>query len=237
MKMRMASVALLALLVAAPAMGQMVEKQIYFGIKGGVNMANLSVDPEPDEDFKSRMGIVGGASLSFVISPGMTLDTDFLLVQRGAKVDEKEVEAEDGLYSLKNEIKLSYLSINPMFRFTVQNEGMAPYFMAGPEISFLLSANAEGEERIEYHDGEVEVEEWDEDIKDYVKSTDFGLNFGAGLQFPSGNSSIFFEARYYLGLSDISDDSGDEDDDKSDDEEEDEKIKNTGIYLIAGIRF
>jgi len=226
MKTRMAGVALLALLVAAPAMGQMVEKQIYFGIKGGVNMANLSVDPEPPVDFETLMGIGGGVTLAFVISPGMTLDTDFLYMQKGAKYT-FDLGLEDE--SVEYKLKYTYLVINPMFRFTVQNEGMRPFFMAGPEIGFLLDAKMESD------DSEEEGEEGAFDLKDYTKSTDFGINFGGGIEFPSGNSTIFFEARYALGLTDIEDTS---DGEETKTEEEDEgTVKHRGIYLMAGIRF
>jgi hypothetical protein len=43
----------------------------------------------------------------------------------------------------------------------------------GPQLGFLLSAKSEGKETF---DGSTET--FDDDIKDFVKSIDFGLNFG-----------------------------------------------------------
>jgi hypothetical protein len=228
MKMRVAGLALLALLVAAPAMGQMeFQKQIYFGVKGGVNIANLAMDPEPDPSPETRMGIAGGATLAFIISPGMTLDTDFLYMQKGAKWTYDYMTSSD-VVELEYEAKYTYLVINPMFRFTVQNEGMRPFFMAGPEIGFLL--DAEGE-TTGGDNGETDTV----DLKDETKSTDFGINFGAGLEFPSGNSTFFVEARYALGLANIYDVSDEEETKMNGDTEPD--VKHRGIYLMAGIRF
>jgi hypothetical protein len=70
---------------------------------------------------------------------------------------------------------------------------MAKYYVteglsieAGPQIGFLLSATDE------YEDEE-------DDIDEFLKSTDFGLNLGLGYKLDSG---LFFNARYNLGLSD-----------------------------------
>ncbi|MBT8312552.1 MAG: outer membrane beta-barrel protein, partial [Flavobacteriaceae bacterium] len=57
---------------------------------------------------------------------------------------------------------------------------------AGPQIGFLLSATDEFE-------GE------EEDIKDFLKGTDFGVNFGLGYELDNG---LNFAARYNVGLSD-----------------------------------
>ena len=56
---------------------------------------------------------------------------------------------------------------------------------AGPQIGFLLSAKAEGE-----------------DFKDYVSSTDFGFNLGAGYDFTENLSAGL---RYNFGLTNIND--------------------------------
>ena len=227
MRSRVAAVVLLALLLAVPVMAQ--TKPFILGVKGGVNLANLALDPEPDPKPDMFMGIGFGGSLGFLISPGMTLDTDFLYLQKGAKWEgsgEGELAIPDQTY------KYTYLVVNPMLRFVVQNQGLRPYFMAGAEVGFLLDAEIESDE-----DEEEGDEEGDYDLKDFTKSTDFGVNFGAGLEFPSGNSAFFVEARYSLGLTDIVDEGDDEEGNKQEDEEDESTAKHRGIYLMAGMRF
>lgn len=68
---------------------------------------------------------------------------------------------------------------------------------AGPQVSFLLSAKNKGDLNF---DGDSES--YDEDIKDDLKGTDFGLNFGAAYSFAKLNVTF----RYSLGLSNIADD-------------------------------
>lgn len=55
---------------------------------------------------------------------------------------------------------------------------------------------------------------------------DLGLGFGGGVSMPMGNNTIFIEARYSLGLTDINDDDFD-----------DTKIKTKGFQIFAGITF
>ena len=76
------------------------------------------------------------------------------------------------------EFKSSYLSVPVMFRYQpieILN------IHAGPQFGFLLSSKV-----------------GDEDFKDFSKSLDLGLGFGAGIDLPMG---IGFSARYVLGLS------------------------------------
>lgn len=80
-------------------------------------------------------------------------------------------------------VDYDYLAIPVMIRF-MPVEYLS--FEAGPQFSYLLKA-----------EGEVIG-----DIKDQLKSSDFGLAFGAGLNLPFG---LRAGARYILGFTDISD--------------------------------
>ena len=97
-----------------------------------------------------------------------------------------------------------------MLKFAFGSGDTKPYVMAGPTFGYLLSAKQD-----------------ETDIKDDVKSIDFGLTFGGGVSLPMGNNTVFVEGRYTLGLSDINDDSGPDAD----------KIKTKGIQIMAGITF
>jgi hypothetical protein len=82
------------------------------------------------------------------------------------------------------DLKLNYLAIPVMFKY-----GLGEQFniQAGPQLGLLLSTDPS-------------------EIKDFLKGTDFGLNFGVGGTF--GKFSA--DARYSLGLANINDDdSGD----------------------------
>ena len=104
------------------------------------------------------------------------------------------------LYSIEGakDAKLNYLRIPIMAKYYVM-DGLS--LQAGPEIAFKAGG--------------------DDGIKDAAKSMDYGVGFGAGYELPSG---LMFDARYNLGLADISDDSTFE-------------IKNTSFQIGLGYRF
>jgi len=115
-------------------------------------------------------------------------------------------------------VKLSYLEVPVMFKYSLSNDQFKPYIMAGPSFGYNLSAKIEAS-------GYGITDETD--IKDEIKNIDFNLGFGAGVSIPMGNNSIFVEARYALGLTNINDDPDDPDTD----------INTKGIQIIAGIIF
>ena len=166
-----------------------------FGAKAGVNFASLN----GDEDFDGRTSFFVGGVVEFEISESFSLQPELLYSSQGAKSS----FSEEG-FDFESTIKLDYLNIPLMAKYYV-TEGLS--IEAGPQVGFLLSAKAEYKE-----DGESDSE----DIKDELKSVDFGLNFGLGYKLDSG---LNFGARYNLGLSNVPD-------------EDDFDLKN-GVFQIA----
>lgn len=102
---------------------------------------------------------------------------------------------------------------------------------AGPQIGYLVSANNEYESTSKFP-GEAQVNEsGTEDIKEELKKISLGLNLGLGYEF---QNNLSLQARYHLGLSDISDY---EEEMGEDFEGELEKIKNSGFQVSLGYKF
>jgi hypothetical protein len=218
MSMKGAIILVMAVLVAVPVMAQ--DKQISFGVKGGINMANLTYDPEPVKGPDNLMGIAAGGVLSFNLSPSACLDGEVLYIQKGVS-SKYETEGCSG----DAKLKLTYISISPMLRFKIHTESFTPYFLGGAEFGLLMSATVAGSTDC---GGSGE----DFDMKDYYKSSDLGVTFGAGVEFPLGSSALFVEGRYAMGMTDISKTPSNLDvaDDTS-------STKTKGIYLFGGMRF
>jgi len=173
-------VALFVLLAIVPT-----SAQNRIGFTGGLNLANISVDPDQGLDLSSRTGFGFGGVLDLGLSENVALHVEPMFLQKGSNVNVQ------GLGEIK--LKASYIEVPVLFKIALGTSTTRPYVMAGPSIGILLSAKAD-----------------DTDIKDTTKSTDFGLAFGAGVSFPAGNNSVFVEGRYALGLSDINDDATDD---------------------------
>ncbi len=177
-------------------------QDINFGAKAGVNFASITGDMV--DSFDSRTAFHVGFVAEIVISETFSFQPELLYSAQGADYSEEGFEAFEGT------VTLDYLNVPLMAKFYV-GEGFS--LEAGPQIGLLLSA------KDDYGDGE-------EDIKEYVKGTDFGVNLGVGYKMESG---LNFSARYNLGLSN--------DLDVDDFESEGAEYKNSVIQVSVGYFF
>jgi hypothetical protein len=192
--------------------------KISGGILGGLNLANLTVDPEPTGislDNLTGFGVGGVFNIEF--AGGFCIQAEPMYLQGGAQT----TISEQGI-SVDLKIKVDYISIPVLFTYVFQTgeNRIQPYIFAGPGLGFLMSANASGEA------GGITA---DLDIKDSLKTIDFNALFGAGVNIPVGVNTIFVEGRYSLGLTNIN---------NSDFLSAGAvTIKTKGIQFFAGIRF
>jgi hypothetical protein len=147
-----------------------------FGVKAGLNVTNLK---GKDATYDSRSGFHAGIFMrekfsKVAIQPEIllsTLSTDVSSTTFGDYQD-----------------KFAYLNIPIMLKFYIV-DGLNIH--AGPQFGFLL----DGDRTYSGPFGSGS-----EDIKDYYKSSDISLSFGAGWDFPFGLSA---DIRYNLGVQDI----------------------------------
>jgi len=200
-----------------------VNAQTTFGVKAGVNFSSLTLSDSYYEDFKARTSMHFGAVAEIQISDKFSFQPELLYSSQGAK--NEYLEDEDG-YSEKFVYKLNYLTVPLMAKYYVA-EGFS--LEAGPQIAFLLSAK---DDYTWQDDVWEEGDSGSDDIKEYFKNVDFGLNFGVGYKLDSG---LNFGARYYLGLSNIEDE--EDYDDEGADYDSDYWIKNNVFQISVGYTF
>jgi hypothetical protein len=192
--------------------------KISGGILGGLNLANLTVDPEPTGtslDNLTGFGVGGVFNIEF--AGGFCIQAEPMYLQGGAQT----TISEQGI-SVDLKIKVDYISFPVLFTYVFQTgeNQIKPYIYAGPDLGIMVSATASGEA------GGITA---DIDIKDSLKTIDFSALFGAGVNIPVGVNTIFVEGRYSLGLTNIN---------NSDILSTSAvTIKTKGIQFFAGIRF
>jgi hypothetical protein len=172
------------------------------GVKVGLNMAKLTGDDV--QNAKYRTGFAAGGYLNFGL--GMfAVQPEVLFSMQGSKFDVEE----------NLEMKLNYIEVPVLLKVGVGLAGpVKPHVLVGPSLGILLSAKAKWQD-----DGES-VEN---DIKDELKSTDFRIVFGAGIDTMVGLS---VDARWSMGMTTL-DDAGDNRED----------FKNSVISLTVGYGF
>lgn len=178
------------LLLSAPAAAQV---SVHVGAKAGAPFSTLSQDP--DRDAQSLVGFALGGFARFAFPAGFSVQPELLFVRKGAKYE----FTEDGT-AFEEKVKLDYLEVPVLLRYDLARPGggIAPYFFAGPsvgiEVACNLSAEAEG----------TDFEEACDEIPGFgTESIDVGATGGAGVGFPAGPGTLFVEARYTFGLTNI----------------------------------
>ncbi|MBT8265777.1 MAG: PorT family protein [Bacteroidia bacterium] len=170
------------------------------GVVVGPNFSNVVGDQA--DSWKTKTSIHGGVVADLPVDDKISIQPGLIYSSQGADYSES---------AFSGTVNLDYLNIPIMGKFEVA-EGFN--VQVGPQVGFLLSAK-------DKEDGEPDV-----DVKDFVKSTDFGVNIGVGYELANG---LNFGARYNLGLSDLNDDP-----DLSD---EGVKWKNSVIQISIGYLF
>jgi len=169
------------------------------GFKAGLNLANVTGGDAPDET-SMRLGFAFGGFITYSFSDLFAVQPELFYTMKGFKYD---------LAGETYNFKADYIEIPVLAKVLLSGGGnFKPNFYAGPSFAFLLSAKDE-----------------DQDVKDQMKSTDFGLVGGAGADFLMGTGKITFDVRYDLGLT-STDDSG-----------FDADVKNSAISFFVGYGF
>ena len=152
----------LALLTTVPA-----QAQLKFGLKGGVNVTNMSFSSDV-LDASNRAGFFVGPTVKFTLPiVGLGIDASALYDQREGKVKlaYKDVESE-------NTVKQQQVVVPINLRYGVGLGSMASvFFFAGPQFGFNV-----GDKTQSIYD---QVADW------RLKSSNFSVNVGAGFMLMS----------------------------------------------------
>jgi hypothetical protein len=204
--MRFLSGLIVLAVVSSPSVA--VAQDVAYGVKGGLNLATVSFDPELPLDYGLRLGIVAGAFVSLPLGSRLAVQPEALFSQKGAAVDDNGVDAT---------LRLDYVEIPVLLKYSLSAArtpgGTSVFVFGGPAVAFKIRAEASatfGEETI------------DDDIDEDIEDMDLGIAFGAGVAF----GRVMIDGRYTLGLSNI-----------STDEEEGGKARNRTLSVLAGFRF
>lgn len=185
MQLRVAAILLgILAMTAAPTFAQMTG-----GAKVGINWATVSEEDEEDNDIGSKTGLVIGGFVNVPITPMFSFAPEVLYTQKGAKQ-----EFTEGGFDFEQKLKLDFIQIPLLFKASgfADSATVRPFFTVGPAIGFLTKGRFEES---------VDGDEFDTDIKDELKSTDFSLVVGGGAHFGRG----IFEIRYDHGFTNLED--------------------------------
>jgi len=156
------------------------------GVKVGYAWANLKFTGGTDvpvlTDIKNPMG-----GVYFSLGLGLvSIQPEILYVRQGARMEALPDWMED---------RVDYIQVPVLLKIHVLPGPISPMIYAGPYGAYLLSAKG-----VAFVDGVLEPPV---DIKDQIKSTDYGVVFGGGIDFRLPVIKLSAEVRYNLGLANV----------------------------------
>ena len=160
-----------------------------FKFIGGINYSSYSIRPEIYIDPFTRFefnyeksdtrGFCFGAGFEFSVSKNISIEIDELYLQKGCDIKFREAPDVKWNYTLNIFSIPVLLKIKPLSKPKV-------YILGGPEFSHILSHKENGRS-----------------ITENTKIFDFGIVLGGGFEIKMSNNSLFIEARYHSGLTNI----------------------------------
>ena len=156
-----------ALMIATPS-----DAQVRFGLKGGLNVSDMSLSKEVLES-SNRLGFFVGPTLKVTLPlTGLSADISALYNQSESKLDDETITR-----------KYIDVPLNARFGFGIGSLGIFAY--AGPQVSFNV-----GDEEFNW----TSTESYDNTFQ--LKKSLFSVNVGAGITV----SSLQLTANYNIAI-------------------------------------
>lgn len=213
--MKKALIVLAAVLVVVPVLARPASAGVTFdlGVKGGLAMTKIQFSDMEIDLYKSIAKPVFGVFFAFNLCPSFAVQPEIYYLVDGTKI---EKSGEGSTYRMQME--LAYVHVPVLAKLRFANGGkLRPVVFGGPFVSLLATAKQR------YYEDGVLMDE--NDVKEYLKSTDFGATFGGGLELTLNKLLLVLDVRYNLGLTNI------------DRESDDTTLKTRGLLVMAGIGF
>jgi len=147
----------------------------HFGLKAGVNIANIKIENAGDGD--TRVGFHAGGLAHIHVSKHFAVQPELVFSTQGRR---------ETINGQKYKTNLSYINVPVLAQYMT---GSGFRLQTGPQFGVLV-------------DAESGVDEASDDVQKNYKTPEFSWVFGASYLT---NSGFGFDARYNLGLSNIND--------------------------------
>ena len=181
----MKKIVILMIIISFAFIGILPAEGIGFGVKGGLNLANITGDDV--DDAKIKLGMTVGGFATYPLGDKLVIRPEVTFTQKGYRME----ESEEG-YDYKGTVKMNWLDIPILAVFEVA-EGIKAF--VGPYFDLYLGGEFVVESDFGDFDESIEGED--------VNSLGMGLIFGGAYGI---TESIDVETRVALGLTSMDED-------------------------------
>ena len=207
-------VAIVAVLFAAPSFAQissggfsLTESTVYYGMRMGLNVANLTGDTEGFSGANAGLNLAGVLGLRISDSTPIFLESGLYFTQRGAKKDKNTYA------------NLNYLEIPVLLKYGIQaTDEIAVLPFIGPTFSMGIAGKMKSGEGTDKESSFG---------SDRFNRLDAGIKFGCGAEY----NKLYLEMGYQFGLSNIADWK------VNDTSTDDASVHNGAFFVNLGVNF
>lgn len=194
MRYRTTLLAIACSIALAPAGAR--AQEITLGVKGGLNISNLSVDApdDPDFGFDSQTDFLVGGFAQFAFGQHFAVQPEVFYSKKGARSRDSDPATTLNLNYVEIPILL-------MWRLASRESPIYPILYTGPSVAFETRCQVTGKQ-----DGVSVSFDCDDPLLGgelQTAKTDFGLVFGGGFEILYSKLTIQLDARYNLGLTNL----------------------------------
>jgi opacity protein-like surface antigen len=136
------------------------------------------------------MGFGAGIGYEFSLSQNLFVELNAYFLPGGLKISGKYMDTDVNITTHGNAVLFGLLG-----KFKLMPDGATPYAMVGANFGYVLSMKIKTEQSGK--------ETSDEDALKDVNRMYYGINLGAGFEYPMGGLTLVAEANYLLGLSNM----------------------------------
>jgi hypothetical protein len=164
------------------------QNEVNLGVIGGLNISDAKIEDNEGDDPKTKSQNEFGTGIlaEIALSDNVTFGANILYIRKGVKVGPVD---DDVIF----DVWADYIEIPLYFKFSYGTD-IRPYALIGPSLGLILSS-------------EVDVEfggiNFTGDFKEVLKTSEFSIVFGAGIDAPIWIGRAFIEGRYLYGIQDV----------------------------------
>ncbi len=181
----------------------------------GVNFPDQFLDDSTGNslsDVEARTAFIGHAFLEIGLTQSFAVVPAVGLAMRGSERNRSGID---------ETFRINYLTFPVWFKFKYFMGRIMPFFAAGPDVAFRLTAKKQTQ-----NTSSGLVSSVTEDIKDQTKPIDVGVDILGGADYDAGFLVPFLHAGYYVGfLNSLDSPTGES------------SQRNIGLFVEAGVRF
>ena len=174
-----------------------IDKELWFGAKGGVTFSQLSIAPNIKQSME--MGTFGGVSMKYIEERFFGVILELNYAQKGWK---EKFEEKDAAYKYSR--TLNYIELPFLAHIYFGKKSFRFFVNLGPQIGVCIGEDTQSNFDLNAIPKFAVNRETTHYNMSVDKPFDYGLTGGLGCELRIKNRhSILIEGRYYFGLADI----------------------------------